>query len=306
MRIGSKSDLTTKTTFGIAMMGGGSDLDEAFRWLCNEGNGGDFLILRARGDDDYNSYVNGLCKANSVATLVIPDRASARDPKVAEIIRQAEVVFVAGGDQSRYVNFWKGTPVQEAMNQNIAEGKPIGGTSAGLAIQGEFSYGCLKDKPDDPDLRSSDVLGDPFHERVTLVRDFLKIPHLEGKITDSHFAKRDRLGRTLVFLARLRQDGWSKDARDIAIDEKSAFLVETDGKGVVVGSGKGVYFIHPMQPPKVCRAKTPLTFQKLDVYHGPQGSHFDLANWTGRGGQAYQLSVERGIISSTRTGNSLY
>jgi len=35
------------------MMGGGSDLDEAFRWLCNKGNGGDFLILRARGRDGW-------------------------------------------------------------------------------------------------------------------------------------------------------------------------------------------------------------------------------------------------------------
>ena len=32
---------------------------------------------------------------------------------MAEIIGQAEVIFIAGGDQSRYVNFWKGTPVQE-------------------------------------------------------------------------------------------------------------------------------------------------------------------------------------------------
>jgi hypothetical protein len=37
------------------MMGGGSDLDEAFRWLCRKGNGGDFLVLRANGNDDYPS-----------------------------------------------------------------------------------------------------------------------------------------------------------------------------------------------------------------------------------------------------------
>jgi len=36
------------------MMGGGSDLDEAFRWLCGKANGGDFLILRAHGGADYN------------------------------------------------------------------------------------------------------------------------------------------------------------------------------------------------------------------------------------------------------------
>ena len=85
------------------MMGGGSDLDEAFAWLCKRGNGGDFLILRATGDDDYNSYVNKLCQANSVATLIIPNREAAEDPAVAEIIRKAEVIFIAGGDQANYL-----------------------------------------------------------------------------------------------------------------------------------------------------------------------------------------------------------
>src|SRR6202167_3087500 len=73
-RIGNKNDVQSKPVAGIAMMGGGSDLDEAFRWLCNKGNGGDFLILRATGDDDYNSYVNGLFELNSVATGTVPDR----------------------------------------------------------------------------------------------------------------------------------------------------------------------------------------------------------------------------------------
>jgi len=41
--LGNKEDVQTKPVFGVAMMGGGSDLDEAFRWLCNRGNGGDFL-----------------------------------------------------------------------------------------------------------------------------------------------------------------------------------------------------------------------------------------------------------------------
>ena len=121
--------------------------------MCNKGNGGDFLILRARGDDDYNSYVNGLCKANSVATLIIPDREAAEDPAVAEIIRKAEVVFIAGGDQANYVRGWKGTAVESAINEDIAAGKPIGGTSAGLAVEGEFVTGRLGDKPDDKDLR---------------------------------------------------------------------------------------------------------------------------------------------------------
>ncbi len=305
-RIGNKDDIQATPAAGTAMMGGGSDLDEAFRWLCQKGNGGDFLILRASGDDAYNSYVNGLCKLNSVATLVLPDRQAAEDPAVAEIIRHAEVIFISGGDQGHYIRDWKGTPVEDAINANVAAGKPIGGTSAGLAVQGEFVYGALGDKPDDNDLASTDVLPNPYFERVTLIRGFLKIPHLENLLTDSHFAKRDRMGRTLGFLARIMQDGWSKSPREIAIDEKSAVLVEPDGKATVVGTGKGAYFLRPSQKPKTCKKGEPLTFSKISVYKIPAGGHFDLTSWTGEGGTAYSLSVVKGKIQSTQADNAIY
>ena len=47
-RVGNKEDIQTKPVAGIAMMGGEA-YDEAFRWLCEKGNGGDFLILRGAG-----------------------------------------------------------------------------------------------------------------------------------------------------------------------------------------------------------------------------------------------------------------
>jgi cyanophycinase-like exopeptidase len=241
-----------------------------------------------------------------VATLIIPNREAAEDPAVAEIIRKAEVVFIAGGDQSNYVRGWKGTPVESAINDNIAAGKPIGGTSAGLAVLGEFVYGCLKDKPDDKDLASTDVLPNPYFERVTLVRDFLKISHLESLITDSHFAKRDRMGRTLGFLARLMKDEWSSSPREVAIDEKSAVLVEADGKALVVGTGKGAYFLRPTKAPEVCENEVPLTFRNVSVYRAKVGGRFDLTSWTGDGGIAYLLSVEKGKIASTQAGKEIY
>jgi cyanophycinase len=305
-RIGEIADSTALPAAGIAMMGGGQDLDDAFRWLCKKANGGDFLVLRARGDDDYNTYVQGMCKLNSVATLVIPDHGAAEDPAVTEIIRHAEAIFIAGGDQARYVDFWQGTPVQDAINANVAEGKPIGGTSAGLAILGEFAYGALKDKPDDDDLASRDVLPNPYHERVTLVRDFLKLPYLRNTITDSHFAKRDRMGRSLVFLARLVQDGWAKDPRDIAIDEKSAVLVEPDGKATVVGTGRGAYFLQVTAPPQVCKPSVPLTVRSISAYRASSGAHFDLKSWMGDGGEGYSISVENGVVHTTRQDNAVY
>jgi cyanophycinase len=295
-RAGNPKDVATVPEWGLALMGGGSDLDEAFRWLCNKANGGDFLVLRAVGDDGYNSYLSNLCKLNSVATLIIPSRKAAKAPKVAEIIRSAEVIFIAGGDQSRYVNFWRGTPVRDAINEHIAARKPIGGTSAGLAVLGEFAYAALKDAPDDADLASQDVLPNPYHARVTLVRDFLKIPELQNTITDTHFNKRERMGRSLVFLARLMQDGWSRSPREIAVDEQSALLVESDGKGTVVGTGDGAYLIQPRRAPDDCAPNRPLIFRDISVYRAPARAHFDLRSWSGTGGMEYSASIEAGML----------
>jgi cyanophycinase len=235
-----------------------------------------------------------------VATLIIPSRKAAQEPRVAEIIGQAEVIFVAGGDQSRYVNFWKGTPVQDAINAHLAAGKPVGGTSAGLAVLGQFAYGCLEDKPDDADLTSREVLADPYIKRVTVVRDFLIVPGLENILTDSHFAKRDRMGRSVGFLARIVQDGWSKTPREIAIDEKSALLVEANGRAKAVGTGLGVYFLQVTDAPEVCKPGQALTMRNVAAYHAPTGARFDVRAWSGDGGEAYSISVESGEIHSRR------
>jgi cyanophycinase len=306
IRIGQKADAQTKTIAGAALMGGGADLDEAFRWLCERGGGGDLLILRAAGDDDYNSYVNRLCQTNSVATLVIPNREAAQEPAVATTIRRAEALFIAGGDQSRYVKFWRNTPVQDAINEDIKAGKPIGGTSAGLAILSEFGYGALNDKEDDNDLSSDEVLGNPYFGRVTLVRDFLNVPQLENLITDTHFATRKRMGRSLGFLARLMQDGWAKSPREIAVDEKSAVLVDEHGKSLIVGTGRGAYFLDPREQPIICKKGEALTFENIKVYRAPAGAHFDLTSWSGSGGTSYSLSIKQGKITSNQAGGDIY
>jgi cyanophycinase len=291
---------------GYALMGGGPDLDEAFRWLCGKVPNGDFLILRAAGDDDYNDYVNKLCHPNSVATLIIPSREAAADPHVSEIIHHAEVIFIAGGDQARYMNWWQHSPVQDALNSHIAAGKPIGGTSAGLAVLGEFIYSAQGDAPDDDGLTSSQALADPYFSRVTVRRDFLQIPLLGNTLTDSHFAKRDRMGRTLVFLARIVQDGWSARPREIAIDENSAVLIDPDGRSRVIGTGKGAYFLSVQGPPQTCAAGKPLTFRVVTVHHEATGLEFDVKKWEPHSGTNYSLSAVAGEVQSTQRDHGIY
>jgi cyanophycinase-like exopeptidase len=104
-RLGNDADIVTEPTPGVMLMGGGKDIDAAFQWMCDRSGGGDFLVLRASGTDAYNPYIRDLCKLNSVATLVIPSREAANEKVVAERIRHAETIFIAGGERANYVNF---------------------------------------------------------------------------------------------------------------------------------------------------------------------------------------------------------
>jgi cyanophycinase len=304
-RAGNPKDAQTTTRAGFALMGGSDDLDEAFQWMCERSSGGDFVVLRASGDDDYNPYIQKICKVNSVSTLILTSREAASDPSVAEAIRHAEAVFIAGGDQAHYINWWMGTSVQTALNEAIRRGVPIGGTSAGLAVQGEFIYSAQGDAPDDKDLDSAQTLANPFLPRVTIVRGFLENPLLKNVITDTHFAARDRMGRTLVFMARILQDGRAAQIRDIAVDERTAVLLGPDGKAVVVGAGHA-YFLRSTQAPEACQPGVPLTFRNVEVQALSAGQHFDVAHWSASEGTSYELSVEAGVIRSTQTGGGVY
>lgn len=222
---------------GYLLSGGGGDVDEAFRWFAQLAGGGDVVVLRASGGDGYNDYLHrAIGGFDSVESIVFPDAASAHDPAVVATIEQAEAIFLAGGDQARYVRFWRGTPVGAALARHIAAGRPIGGTSAGLTVLGEFYFPALHDTID-----SAAALADPFDPRIELGSDFLRIPVLAGVLTDSHFMARERLGRLLVFLARLQTEHPDSTSTlvGLGIDERTALCVEADGTARVLSNAGG-------------------------------------------------------------------
>jgi cyanophycinase len=303
-RIGNPKNIHVSARPGYALIGGGKDLDEAFVWLCGRAADGDFLTIRASGTGAYNPYIQSLCHVNSVATLIIPSRAAANDPFVSQTIRAASVIFIAGGDQANYVNFWSSTPVQRALNDAVRRGIPMGGTSAGLAILGEFAYSAQNDSPDGPDLTSGVAVANPFQPQVVLVRNFLRISPLHGVITDSHFHNRDRLGRLIVFMARILASSDAKRIHAIGVDQTTAFLLDPSGSGVVAGSG-AAYFFEATGKPFACRPGVPLTFRGVSVRKLVAGEKFDLKHWTGAG-IGYTLSVDSGVLRSTQPNQSIY
>lgn len=303
-RTGNAADSTAKPRGGFALMGGGAKQEAAYHFLCERTNGGDLLILRANTNDadakEENEDFKATCPLNSVATIVFAGRDDSDDRKIVELIEHAETIFFAGGDQSNYVRFWQDTPVAAALNRHIAAGKPMGGSSAGLAILGQFSFASIIDT-----IHSPEALANPYGNKVTLSRDFLRIPLLTGIITDTHFAKRNRMGRLVVFMSRILQDGWAPSVRAVAVEENAAVLLEVDGMGTVVGHGPA-YFIQDSHAPEVCRYQTPLRADGFNLHRVAPGGTFDFKKWTGPGGDDYQLAAANGELKATGSTHGIY
>ena len=278
-------------TFAAVLLGGHGDVDEATSFLCSHSGGGELVVLRASGADDYNSEFQSACPGNSVVTLVITSREGANNPFVAEKIRNAHAIFIAGGDQSNYVKYWTGNAVQKEFDAAVKRGVPIGGISAGLAVQGEFVFDSMLDT-----VTSPQALANPYDPHVTLVRDFLSMPVLKSIITDSHFSQRERMGRSLAFLARIVQDGWAQEAHGIGIDETTAVLVEADGRARVVGKNSA-YFMTLDHRPEVCVDGKPLTLRHVKVWKLGAGDTFDLRTWAAAGGSSFEVNVVDGKMT---------
>lgn len=284
--IGNPGDVERSTSGGLMLMGGGANVDEAFQWLINNAAGGDIVVIRASGSDEYNLYINDLSEVDSVETIVFQDRNAAYDKTVIDIIMSAEALFMTGGDQWNYLRYWKDTPVEDAIQSLTQRGIPVGGTSAGLAVMGEFSFSAENDT-----VYSDEALANPYNRYMTFERDFLDLPDMWSVITDSHFRERDRMGRLISFLARLVEDDWTSEAFGIGIDEGTAVLIDQDGYASLRGKG-AAYFLRTPGRPEQCEPDTPLIYRDMAVYRITSSGSFDMVTWQGDGGTSYWISAE--------------
>ncbi|WP_255406262.1 isoaspartyl peptidase/L-asparaginase [Novosphingobium sp. CF614] len=232
-----KAATTQPVTGGLLLMGGGDHNLDAMKWFFAKAGHGHIVILRAsqagQASVEFYREIGGILSAE---TFVFKNRDASYDPKILDALKRADGIFIAGGDQSDYVKFWRGTPVAEILDAHVATGKPLGGTSAGLAMLGEKLYGCM----DSISFTSPEGLADPFQARNTIEGDFLHLALLKGVLTDSHFSQRDRLGRLFAFVAKAQLDR-PADAPPIlglGVDEAAALAVEPDGTGRIYATAQ--------------------------------------------------------------------
>ena len=309
---GNSIDTLTSPNGGICMMGGATEHDEAMKWFLQRADGGDILVLRASGSDGYNDYLYSSLgvAVNSVESIVFHNGNASNEPYIWNKINNAEAIWIAGGDQWDYVSFWRNSPVDSLinlgiLNRNIA----IGGTSAGMAIQGSIYFTAQNGT-----VTSPAALSNPYNNKVTIdSASFIKNSFLHSVITDTHYDNPDRKGRHVTFIARALTD-YNINARGIACDEYTAVCVDTSGLARVYGDypayDDNAYFIQtncelPDITPENCSPGSPLNWnlgghsiKAYKVKGAKYGNNsFDLKDWqTGAGGVWENWSVGNGTL----------
>jgi hypothetical protein len=183
---------------------------------------------------------------------------------------------------------------------------PIGGTSAGMAILGEYYFNAQNGT-----INSVDALSDPFDPNITIENDFLSMPFLSNTITDTHYDNPDRKGRQTVFMAHLISDNGEMNY-GIAADEYVAICIDDSGHASIFGDHPSfedyAYFLRTncsVQGPSVLTAGQPLNWNpvgdalEICIMPGVAGgtNTFDLNSWTNiNGGTWESWNVENGSL----------
>ena len=175
-------------------------------------------------------WVKSLTEAGAghVEVPIVDSRDRAQDRKVAQMLRDADGIFLGGGDQVHLVTTLAGSRVGRALAEAYTQGGVVCGTSAGAAALTETIL--AGGEPDEYGQMQDLHLGPGFG--------------LLGfrAMIDTHFTQRRRLQRLFMVIAQ------NPETLGLGIDEDTALVVqghlgEVVGKGsVTFVDGRGVRF----------------------------------------------------------------
>lgn len=292
--------------------------DAATQWFLKQASYGDYLVLRCGGVGRQAQWIVDNYKdlINSAAELSIDSREAANNQEVVQYIKDADALYLAGGDQNKYEDYWEGTATEDAINYLINHKKvPVAGTSAGMAILGNYYYA-----PSRRGLLSSEILNNPFHENTQDIfrSNFLQVPFLQDVITDTHLDRRNdnhpetRYGRIFGFMARIMV-AENQPVYGIGLEEGAFVAIDENGIAQVFGNdserGQDAYFLQTNGAlPEQMEPELPLIWenkgQAVKVYRiqgTPSGSGlFDLNNWLTADGGTWEYWFTTGGDSGFR------
>ena len=168
-----------------------------------------------RGKEYHAVFTN--LGALKVEILNIKKRSQANNRDFVRVLKDIDLIFLTGGDQLRLTTILGGSKTLQAIQDQLAEGVLIAGTSAGAAIfsdtmiyQGKSEEGLLKG-------------------RIFMTSGF---GFVENIVFDTHFMARGRIGRLVQIVTT------NPTCIGVGIGEDSGIVLNGDGTSEVIGTGQ--------------------------------------------------------------------
>ncbi|MEP6645677.1 MAG: cyanophycinase [Saprospiraceae bacterium] len=259
--------LVTESKGKLFIIGGGNRTTALMQRMVSESGidkGGYAVVLPMSSEDPDTAYyyVNIDFKAlgcNNVQKLFCT-KAQANDPVKADSIRHAKLIYISGGDQSRFMDVVEGSAVLKAIRDAYQNGSMIAGTSAGAAVMSQIMItgNTLKGKEYAATFNTIEADNIETRDGLGMIRN---------AIIDQHFVKRSRHNRLIT--AIIEYPGM----KGIGIDESTAILVKAND-AEVVGESQVLVYANPLKSKSEKNGKLAAHGLTLDIYL--PGEHFSL------------------------------
>lgn len=143
-------------------------------------------------------------------------------------IKNAKLIYISGGDQSRFMNVVEGTDIEKAIHDAYQNGSLVGGTSAGAAVMSKIMITGNELKHPEYSSTFRNIEAENIETKTGLGL-------ITNAIIDQHFVKRSRYNRLISAVIEF------PDLTGIGIDESTAILVK--GNDIeVVGESQVIVF----------------------------------------------------------------
>ncbi len=256
----------------IVAVGGGSEnqggwSDAPYRRIVQYAGYGKVVILSVNAEDEWLPNYFKFLGASAAVNLRIQSKSVADQQATYDAIISAQAVFIKGGDQWNYVNYWKNTKTAAALQAVFARGGVLSGTSAGAMVLGEIVFTAANGSID-----TKDALKNPFVSRIAIDDNVFNL--LPGVLFDTHFIERARFGRLPVFMQKYYFTS-GRNILGIGIDDATAVCIDTLGIAEVFGTG-AVSFFYTKSPNTYQRSGNQFTINNLQCDQLTQGWKFSI------------------------------
>lgn len=223
----------------LFIIGGGDRSEDLIKQMVNTANfkANDYVIVLPMASgvpDEGYAYISSQLKPHTAVAVKNFNfsKHDVNDKKWIDSLKGAKLIYILGGDQSRFMKSVLGTPVYTAIHTAYQNGATIAGTSAGAAVMSKYM------------ITGTQLLDTVYKETFNKLWDknieFSEgLGLLQNTIIDQHFLKRNRYNRLISALAA------HPTLICVGIDEGTAIIVHGQ-KAKIAGVSQVVRIANPI------------------------------------------------------------